>query len=174
MDHDRLVRFVHDDYARVVAAVGFACGDRSRAEDAVQDVLEAALQHPSPVHNPPAWVATAAMNRVRSRVRRLEAEQRALGRLVAKPETPAAPSELSDKTARALRSLPERQREVTALHYLLDMSVADIAQSLGISPGAVKAHLHRAREALRTQLAPNPSGRANEGDVGHVNRSTHS
>jgi RNA polymerase sigma factor (sigma-70 family) len=52
----------------------------------------------------------------------------------------------------AMRALPERQREVLALRYYLDLSEADIADTLGISRGAVKSHASRGAAALRTLL----------------------
>ena len=52
----------------------------------------------------------------------------------------------------ALRALPDRQREVLALRYYLDLSEADIAETLGISRGAVKSHASRGVAALRTLM----------------------
>jgi RNA polymerase sigma factor (sigma-70 family) len=52
----------------------------------------------------------------------------------------------------ALRELPDRQREVLALRYYLDLSEADIANALGISRGAVKSHASRGVAALRNLL----------------------
>ena len=52
----------------------------------------------------------------------------------------------------ALRQLPGRQREVLALRYYLDLSEADIAETLGISRGAVKSHASRGVAALRTLM----------------------
>lgn len=56
--------------------------------------------------------------------------------------------------AQALRSLPARQRDAVVLRYLADMSEADVAASLGVAPGTVKAHLHRAVARLRRTLGP--------------------
>lgn len=56
----------------------------------------------------------------------------------------------------ALRELPGRQREVLALRYYLDLSEADIADTLGISRGAVKSHASRGVAALR-HLLEDPS-----------------
>ena len=53
----------------------------------------------------------------------------------------------------ALASLPRRQREVLALRYYVDLSEADIAETLGISRGAVKSHASRGAASLRESLA---------------------
>jgi RNA polymerase sigma-70 factor (sigma-E family) len=52
----------------------------------------------------------------------------------------------------ALRTLPERQREVLVLRYYVDLAEADIAEAMGISRGAVKSHASRGMAALRTAL----------------------
>ncbi len=46
--------------------------------------------------------------------------------------------------------LPEEFRTVTVLFYYEDMSVAEIAQTLGIRQGTVRSRLSRARARLRT------------------------
>ena len=51
-----------------------------------------------------------------------------------------------------MRALPQRQREVLALRYYLDLSEAEIADTLGISRGAVKSHASRGTAALRELL----------------------
>jgi RNA polymerase sigma factor (sigma-70 family) len=52
----------------------------------------------------------------------------------------------------ALAELPRRQREVIALRYYVDLSEAEIAETLGISRGAVKSHASRGAAALRESL----------------------
>jgi RNA polymerase sigma factor (sigma-70 family) len=52
----------------------------------------------------------------------------------------------------ALRALPTRQREVLVLRYYLDLSETEIADTMGISRGAVKSHASRGIAALRTSL----------------------
>lgn len=49
----------------------------------------------------------------------------------------------------ALQSLNARQRQIVALHYLLDMPVADISATLGRPVGSVTSDLTRARKILR-------------------------
>ena len=61
-------------------------------------------------------------------------------------------SERRSRVLEALRHLPDRQREVIALRYYLDLSEADIAETLGISRGAVKSHASRGASALRHLL----------------------
>jgi RNA polymerase sigma-70 factor (sigma-E family) len=57
----------------------------------------------------------------------------------------------------ALRSLPERQREVVVLRFYGDLSETQIAAAMGISRGAVKAHTARAMSALRRVLKTDAS-----------------
>jgi RNA polymerase sigma-70 factor (ECF subfamily) len=53
---------------------------------------------------------------------------------------------------KALQSLPPRQAEAAAMHYLLDYPLKDVAAIMHVSEGAVKTHLHRARVALAREL----------------------
>ena len=59
-----------------------------------------------------------------------------------------------DAVMDALRTLPARQREVLVLRYYSDLSEAQIAHALEISPGAVKTHAHRGLTALRRTIEP--------------------
>ena len=52
----------------------------------------------------------------------------------------------------AIGRLPRRQRETVLLRYYSDLSEAQIADTLGISQGAVKSHASRGLAALRTLL----------------------
>jgi RNA polymerase sigma factor (sigma-70 family) len=56
-----------------------------------------------------------------------------------------------------LKRLPRRQREVIVLRFLVDKSEEDVAQILGISKGAVKAHTHRAMLTLQQAVAGHES-----------------
>ena len=53
---------------------------------------------------------------------------------------------------RAIRALPLRQREVITLRVFFDLDTEATATTLGISPGTVGVHLHRALAALRAQI----------------------
>ena len=52
----------------------------------------------------------------------------------------------------ALRGLPDRQRQALVLRYYADMTVAQIAEMMGISKGAVKSHTARGISSLRAVL----------------------
>ncbi len=49
-------------------------------------------------------------------------------------------------------ALPARQREAILLHYYEDLSVADVAQVMGVTHQGVSAYLKRAREKIRAEL----------------------
>ncbi|MGI4893627.1 MAG: RNA polymerase sigma factor [Janthinobacterium lividum] len=72
---------------------------------------------------------------------------------------PAGPEDLAVLAAEhrmvlaALDALPRRQREVLVLRYQGELSEQDIAETLGISRGAVKTHAHRGLTALRAAVA---------------------
>ena len=61
-----------------------------------------------------------------------------------------------DALVQALRALPARQREAFTLRVLQDLDGATTARAMACSEGAVKTHLARARDALRT-LMENPT-----------------
>jgi RNA polymerase sigma factor (sigma-70 family) len=52
----------------------------------------------------------------------------------------------------ALGVLPSKQRAALALRYGGDLSVAEIAASLGVSENTAKTHLARGLERLRATL----------------------
>ena len=49
----------------------------------------------------------------------------------------------------AVASLPQQQRVAVALFYVEQLSVQEVAESMRLSTGAVKYHLHAARKTLR-------------------------
>ena len=53
----------------------------------------------------------------------------------------------------AIRSLPERQREIVTLRFLEELSYGEIAEALAISLGTVKATIFEAKMSLRSALA---------------------
>jgi RNA polymerase sigma-70 factor (ECF subfamily) len=149
-----------DFYARefwAVVKIAYAlAGSRAAAEDLAQEAFLAAYRDWDRIGEyaePAAWVRRVVVNMSVSAFRRRLAETKAITR-VAMGFTQALPA-LPDDGAefwRAVRTLPRRQRQVTALHYVDDMSVTDIARVLGIAEGTVKSHLHHGRSAIARRL----------------------
>ena len=54
-----------------------------------------------------------------------------------------------------VQKLPENYRTVLVLSEFEGLKDNEIAETLGISPGAVKIRLHRARDKLKEQLRAN-------------------
>ena len=54
----------------------------------------------------------------------------------------------------AIDELPDHYRTILLLRDIEGISTQEVAEQLGVSPNAVKLRLHRARQALRTLLAP--------------------
>ncbi len=69
------------------------------------------------------------------------------------PELPLAGREARERLQAALARLPERQRAIVLLRHYQDLSLEEIARTLGIRLGTVKSSLHRALHRLRGGLA---------------------
>ncbi len=59
---------------------------------------------------------------------------------------------LRDELERAFHRLTDDQRAVLVLLYYRDMTVSQVAEVLGISPGTVKSRLFHARNAMRAAV----------------------
>jgi len=64
----------------------------------------------------------------------------------------------------AISQLNESWRNVIELYYLAELSVREVAERLGSSPGAVKALLHRARLELKSILTTKPISSGGDSD----------
>ena len=130
-------------------------GDVGVAEDLAQEALEAAWQAWDRVggyDKPGAWARRVVANRAAGHTRRAGRERRALGRLAGRRAVAVELEPADDAVWAAIRRLPARQAQVVALHYLEDLSVAEIAAVLECAAGTVKVHLHRGRLALAQEL----------------------
>jgi RNA polymerase sigma-70 factor (ECF subfamily) len=65
------------------------------------------------------------------------------------PATSVDAQSARSELAIALARLPEAQREVLLMRFVDDMSLAEIAEALGIPQGTVKSRLHNALATLR-------------------------
>jgi RNA polymerase sigma-70 factor (ECF subfamily) len=154
-------KFFSDGYARLRAGLHAYLGDAADAEDVAAEAYLRAWQHwarISEYDDPIAWVRRVAWNLATSRHRRT-----ALFRRVFMTQRPAY-AQLNEALGpehvalvAALRQLPERQRLAIVLHYLADLSVADIANELGAARGTVLSWLHRGRAQLAGLLGDEPA-----------------
>ena len=152
-----------DQCFRTVIACGLSA---AAAEEALAEGFArawAAWPQVREFEQPKAWVVRAAVNANISWWRRRRREVALsdvsdVGDASDVSGAPDASSLVLEGTAGshdlivAIRELPQRQREVVALRYLLDLDTAATARWLGIAPGTVTAHLHHALTALRSQL----------------------
>ena len=141
-------------FERLVRELVTLTGSRAEAEDVVADAFVQALKQwgrVSTYDDPVAWVRKVAYNRAHTRWRRQQVLKRLLPGLVRAPELDALHGEDAD-LQQALLTLPARQREVIVLHHLSDLSVEDVAATLGVSVGTVKSSLSRGRSRLQDVL----------------------
>jgi len=147
-------------YARLLRAAYALLGAREGAEDAVQEAFVSLFRHWGKLRDPDAaeaYLRAAVLNRCRSSIRaRVRERTRTIG--PAMPLHAVGSDEIAGSredaviVGNALRLLPRRQREVVTCRYLLELTVAETADTLGISDGAVKRHTHRGLQSLHTAL----------------------
>jgi RNA polymerase sigma factor (sigma-70 family) len=63
-----------------------------------------------------------------------------------------APQDIRIDLSRAIQSLPEHYREVILLRDIEELSIDEIAETLGLTRESVKARIHRARLLIREYL----------------------
>jgi RNA polymerase sigma-70 factor (ECF subfamily) len=153
-DWEALVR----EHGRAVYATAFRIlGHAAEAEETVQDVFLAALRARRTVRLWPAWLRHVATRRALDRLRRRPPTQPLEGfdpATVVGPADEAAGNELAEQLRAALARLPPREAEVFCLRFLDDLSNQQIADALGLAPGAAGVALHRARAKLAQWLRP--------------------
>ncbi|MFI7541354.1 SigE family RNA polymerase sigma factor [Actinoplanes sp. NPDC049599] len=136
---------------RMVLYLYAVCGDVAEAQDFAQESYARAWQHwprVSALDDPEGWVRTVGWRLAANRWRGLRRRWAAQARMGPPDVVTASPSPDRVAVVAALQRLPAAQRQAVALHYLLDMSVQEIAHSTGTPTGTIKARLSRARTAL--------------------------
>ena len=158
-DVDALVVALFTQEARrLVALAGFFTDDRTAAEDLVQEAfirLARTAHRLRDTEKAAAYLRSIVINLARDHNRRglvsLRHRPPAVGDEPSAEDT-ASVRESRREVVRALRTLPRRQRECLALRYYLELSVEDIADSLGVSANSVKTHLQRGLRGLAAAL----------------------
>src|SRR4051812_12419192 len=158
-DADQAVTAIYTaNYRSLVRLAAMLVRDVATAEEVVQDSFVAMHGAWRRLRDPDkalSYLRQSVVNRARSVLR-----HRAVVEKYAPKGLPDAQSaehgaivEL-ERTAvvTALSTLPTRQREALVLRYYADLSEAEIANTMGISRGAVKSHTARGMAALRNVL----------------------
>lgn len=149
----------HAHRLRMVRLAVLLVDDLGTAEDVVQDAFTALYRRHgeriTEVDNALGYLRTAVVNTARSVLRR---------RRTVRAWIPPAPADVPSAEAAvvldeahrevlaALARLTPRRREVLVLRYWADLSEAEIAETLGISRGAVKSNASRGLDALERIL----------------------
>lgn len=152
---------IRDLYAgchpRLVGQLAVIIGDLAEAEEALAEAFVRGLTRPAhllAMESPEGWLRTVALNVARRRYRRA----RLARTLLPRTDTGTAGDQLEaalDRVAlyEALRRLPFEQREALVLHHVADLSVAEIAATLRVPEGTIKARLSRGRSAIAATAA---------------------
>ncbi len=148
------------------------CGHREDAEDTMQDVLFGSLKHLAKLQDPgelAAWLYTVTRNRCRRMRRghaRAEAKRITLDELIPdqaelqqlllaseNPERDVLRAEQHNHLHEAVLRLPPALRLVLVLHDMEELTTEEVTRILGLQTGTVRVRLHRARLALRKEMA---------------------
>ena len=125
------------------------------AEDVAQEAMLVVYRRWTDVRvleSPEGWARSVCLHKAVSLARRRTVEQRVLRQIGSFRTPPARLVEDDERFWSLVRGLPHRQAQVVALHFALDLGVAEIASTLGCAEGTVKVHLSRARAALAGSL----------------------
>jgi RNA polymerase sigma-70 factor (sigma-E family) len=135
-------------------AAWLLCGNQWAAEDLVQETFARVFSrwhHVATADNPAAYVQTVLFRMFVTGKRRLSSTEMPTAEL---PEAPTRPGndDLRLTLAAALGELPRTDRAVLVMRYLLDHTVASVAQELGLSENAVRSRATRALARIRDHL----------------------
>jgi RNA polymerase sigma-70 factor (sigma-E family) len=155
---DHLTETYQKHYRSLLGLAALLLDDTASCEDVVQEAFIRVHSARSRVREPEktlAYLRQTVVNLSRSALRR-----RILGlKLLSKPMPDMASAEEGaydqlerDALIKAMRGLQRRQREVLVLRYFADMTEAQVAETLGISLGSVKAYGSRGIAALRVAM----------------------
>ena len=147
-----------EHYAGLVRMARLLVDDRETAEDVVMDAFTSlyrrwtAIRDPAEAHR---YVRSSVLNGARSQLRRRRLRRRHES---GSPQQGAGRDgqEMNEAdrstVTQLLGTLPYRQRQVLVLRYFVDLTEAQIAYELGVSPGSVKTHASRGLAALARAL----------------------
>ncbi|UWP83266.1 RNA polymerase sigma factor [Dactylosporangium fulvum] len=128
-------------------------GDLAEAQDLVQEAFTRAVARWDRIakyDDPAAWVRRVAWNLATSRWRRRRVAAAFL--LRQREQHVAGPNPDRVALTAALATLPPVLRKAFVLHYIAQLSIAEIAEEEDVAEGTVKSWLHRGRALVAAQL----------------------
>ena len=141
-------------------------GNADSALDVLQDVWLKVFRGIRKLNDPGAlrpWLYSIvhgiAVDRIRKNSRREAAEQSQYEEFV-EAEEPSFANEDAAAIHQALSEISLPHREVLVLHFLEDLSMAEIATVVGCSEGTVKSRIHYAKRAMKEVLSGGIHGKA--------------
>jgi RNA polymerase sigma-70 factor (ECF subfamily) len=146
--------FFKDNYAATVRSLELDGTPSEQAHDATQEAYVRAYARWWRVglyREPVAWVRRVAVNVVRDDHRHRQVEEKALPSLAAERPVVEAP-DLPENLDEILEMLPPQQQRAVDLYYRAGYSTDEAASRMGISPGAFRFHLSRARRTLKPRV----------------------
>jgi RNA polymerase sigma-70 factor (sigma-E family) len=155
--HDALEELFRQHYVMMVRAARVLLRDPGSAEEVVQEAFVRLHGRSDQLSEPAravAYLRSTVLNLARSRLRRLGTARLYAARLWVGDRLEDGAERRAEQRVviDALRRLPLRQRECLVLRYYLDLTEAEIADVMGISPGSVKTHAVRGLAALQKEL----------------------
>ena len=129
-------------------------------EDCVQESL-IAIHQARHTYDPDrafrAWLFAIVRNRAIDVLRHQRTRKRAVEQFTTEQEVLSQPEQQSGPereilVGRLLESLPKQHKEVVILTRVIGYSMAEAAEKLGITEGAVKVRVHRATRELQRSL----------------------
>jgi RNA polymerase sigma-70 factor, ECF subfamily len=162
---EAFAELVDRTYRQVYTLAYRLVGDRHEAEDVAQESYLRVHRSLGTFRGDSSFrtwlfriVANAAMSHLRRRGRFGDLGQEADDVLVL-AEPPARESDVdADELRRALATLPDAQRVVVLMKDAYGFSCREIADDMGVSEGAVKVRLHRARRRVKDALYGSGTG----------------
>ena len=146
---------------RLFAFLVYRTGDRALAEDVLADAFEHAYRARARFDRRKAsertWLYTIALNRLRDLQRRRGAEERAYERALAgvpagAEERGVEAFEARDSVVRAMAALSAEEREALALRYGAELSLKEVAATVGESVSTVEGRVYRGLRKMRAEL----------------------
>lgn len=153
---DALRLIYASEYQRLVGLARLLVDRRDDAEEVVQEAFARTWARLGRVHGDPLpYVRRAVVNQSRGRLRRRRTAAAHRSDAPTDAESAERGAERAAAAGAVLRqveSLPRRQRECVVLRFYADLTVPEIARTLGVAEGSVKSHLHRAMSTLAIEL----------------------